>query len=177
VIIQSYVAAATAGFSSSIIKEADETITNDTTVSNDAELVVALQSGKTYLIDGQIYFASSSGADFKFNLQMTTGDVSTGLGIVVFVDSATASNEVIAGAAWNIGSTSWIASRLIPAFGALAIGCNDTANGFGLVEFSIVLTIGASGGNFAVVWAQDVMDGTNTTVAAGSWLRAREATP
>ena len=133
-----------------IVKKADETITNDSTLSDDAELTVALTAGKTYSFICTIWYDSNSNPDFKmsFPLNGNTGRRSTGT-ITSTANMDTTSLET---------TSNWAQ--------------NDAAD-YAAVNVGYVVS---AGGALTLQWAQNTSSGTATTVKEGSSLVVWEET-
>jgi hypothetical protein len=150
-----------------IIKDVTEDRQSTTTRTDDAELFVALESGKTYLIEGQVFFRSNASADFKYNLQLTSGDIAFVAGF-----NGTGS-ETVPGTAFVYNRAPWTPAMTDPAFVDVVAGQSD-ATRRGILNFSFVITIGATGGNFAVSWAALANVAQECIVYENSWMRTRE---
>lgn len=132
-------------------KTANESVTLSTVLQNDNDLVLALAANATYLIEGFLIF-TANGGDIKFAFTEPTSAtmhwVSHALAGAAF--SRDYQDETSTATADDRASTS---SKAVIKFTG-----------------SIVTT---NAGNLQLQWAQNVSDGDQTTVYAGSWFRAQ----
>lgn len=137
-----------------VVKKVDETIINDTTLHDDAELFVALNSNKVYAFQVLINFLSTTSANIKFDMSIPTG----------------ATGEKTDG---NLTSRN---SEFLD-----VITISKTYLGQGLSAAYVMMTgfIKTSGvaGDFTIEWAQDVLETNSTAVLAGSYLIVWEELP
>lgn len=138
----------------SVIKSADETVTNSTTFQNDDELLIPVLANTQYFIEFFLIYDSIQAADIK--IQWTAPSGSTfdwthgGLGT-----SATASTGPVSRNYRTLADTGTIGGP------AAASGTNAVIPGEGR------LVTAGSTGNLQLQWAQ------NTANATGSIMRAR----
>lgn len=137
--------------------------TSTTTLADDPDLVVTLRAGVTYVIELDILAIGSTTGDLKIAYS-NTGTVSdvwvarTTLGpATTLVDPRDSGNI-------NIGAFNAAALTTTQAYGT-----GGTTNRIHVYE-KFVVQGGASGGNLALQWAQNVSDGTATTITKGILL-------
>ena len=133
-------------------KAADESLTTDTTLQNDDELVLAVLASRTYLVRLSVAVTTTTAGDFKHAFALPSGATIQMVGDQHFSGSESA-NE----AGWD-GSSKAVAST----------------NG-ALIALNLVglLTVDTTAGNLQYQWAQNGSSGT-TTVEAGSSLEIVE---
>lgn len=133
-----------------IVKASDESVQNNT-LQDDNDLVMAIGASEKWLVEINIYFASTTAAaDFKYN--------------VTFPTSPTASYWSTTGL--DSGGS---ANTDAPVSPASATG--DTSAGSGVVRHARVIATlvnGSNAGNITLQWAQNSTNATDTTVKAGS---------
>lgn len=136
-----------------VYKTADETISSDSTLSDDAALKFAASANTKYL--GEIFFwmATVAAADFKFGLNCPASPTSVRWNSL---------RQVWGGTTLNVGA-------LQTACGSVTI--TATSSGDGWIRMDFFVENGASAGTIALQWAQNTSDPGNTTVQKGSWLR------
>lgn len=133
-------------------KTAQQDLTSDNTLNNDADLVVAVAASTKYRVNGTVRFFSASGAP---DAQMAF-TVPTGTTMDIMVDT------VRNGAA---GDTAFL-NTSGTGTGLLVIG----AGGDAVVHFSGVIQVSTTAGNLQLQWAQNTSDGTATSMNRGSWM-------
>lgn len=146
--------AAAAGGSSdwtTITKSADESVTSNSTPQDDDELVVALSSGKSYLIELLLIYSNAAGG--TPDLKVVLGEDSTARG--VFEATGFAATDV-----------AQVVSFLANQTATLISGTAASARGLFLKGIYT-----SAGGTFKLQWAQNSSNATATKVLAGSILR------
>ena len=133
-----------------IVRNADTTITSDTTLSDDAQISIALNASKQYYFRCTLFINSHSTPDFKWAFSIPTG--ASGM---LFRGT----NEGYAGATASLT-------------GALNTGTDG--NNQALTFYGTVLS--DSAGNFVLQWAQNNSSGEDTTLLKGSTLIMWEQT-
>jgi len=128
------------------IKTADESITEDTTLSNDSDLQFDVIAGFTYLIEGIIFVTSSAAPDFKYDM--------------VF-GSASPSRK----AAGNFAAA---ANSAATSLGADAVVTMTQTQNF--LRIAAYADITASG-TWAFRWAQNTSSVSATVVKKDSYIR------
>ena len=136
-----------------VVKKSNETISSDTTLSDDSELVVALSADKTYGFILTFFFKSEAATDIKMTFTAPTG--ATG-------DFNTVRNIAAGHPVNNKTFTTTVAFD--------GTGGDSWAFVFGRVVMD------STAGNLALQWAQNTSGGTNTTVNSGSTLVVWEET-
>ena len=139
-----------------VIKAANETVNNSTTLQADDELLLTFSRNCIHVVRASIIHNSNSTADFKFRFNETTGSV-----------GATAAFDVIAIPAGGAGLT--IQSGTV---GTVFTGEGAGADRAMVVQGWISLG-GTNNGTLKVEWAQNTADASNTQVKANSWLELR----
>lgn len=141
-----------------VSKSEGETRTSTTTFSNDADLVVGtLEANKTYILDGLLLATSTSGTpDLKMSFDIPSGAV-----IWLAYQSLHSGQQ---NADLLIGT-----SDTDPDSGRIQVeGDGDPS----VIHIRGTLEMGATTGNATLQWAQFVSNANNTTIGAGSYLRA-----
>ena len=136
--------------STRVIKLNDETLTTDTTLQNDDELVVAVAANTSYFIQGGLIVASPTTADLKINFTAPSGATFT-----IMADYVASGTTLLS--ATTVSALTGIDGRGATTVSAVRFG-------------GAVLTTGTAG-NFQLQWAQNASSGT-TTIHAGSWMEA-----
>jgi len=127
-------------------KSADQTINNNNTLFDDADLKISLEANSTYLIDFFMLFNSAAAADIKFCIKAITG--ATGYWGVSYDVSPTAK---------SIGDVQSLGT--------------DGSNQFTWFHGIIKTT---TAGTFQVQWAQNTSDAGDTTLKAYSYISANK---
>jgi len=130
-----------------VVKTADEVITSDSTLSDDAELVIALQANKVYHFYGSMYYKSGSTPDIKFACSIPAGATARRINDnwTALVKRNTSDFTVSSGAIAGTGNTDV-----------------QVYEGF--------VIMAGTAGNFAFQWAQNISNAGETTVFAGSHI-------
>jgi hypothetical protein len=128
-----------------IIKLEDETISSDSTLSNDSEILVSLSANKTYAFELILFFVTEATTDLKMTFSAPSG--SDG-------DYNTVRN-IIGGFPINNKT-----------FGTTVV-FDGTGGGSWAFVFGKVST-GETAGDLNFQWAQNASGGTNTIVKQGS---------
>ena len=134
------------GFST-VFKTADEIITSDDTLTDDADLQFEVDKNSVYAYKMVLLMSSSVNADFKY---FWTGPVGATMSWFEDQDS-------------NVGVT------------AKTITTQDNMNGAGVAVLTIqwpegLIITGANAGILNFQWAQLTSEATNTTLRKGSWI-------
>ena len=137
-----------------VLKSADETITSDNTLDDDAILKFAMAANTKYTFRARIFFDTTAAADFKYR---HAGPASPTL---VRVHR----REVIA------GGTADTTSTVDVAYSAADISLAGAGTTGGYIELDGTIHNGANAGDFTFQWAQNMSDASNTTVRAGSYV-------
>lgn len=133
-------------------KTSDESVTSSTTLQNDDELKLALESGKSYAINGAL-FATSSSATPDIKIAFTTPSGTTmDIGFMAAFGGSLRRAELL--------DTSGAESSRI------AIGANNTT----IIQLMGTLEVGVTAGDVTLQWAQRTSNGNATTVTEGSFL-------
>lgn len=136
-------------------KTADEVINSDATLSVDAVLKFTTVANTQYRIHVRVVQnAGNAAADFKY--RMTHGGTTTRV-----------IRRIVLGAGDNLPAHQLVKTT----FDAADVALLDTVVGANIIEETILLQVGASGGELAFQWAQNTSTaGANTTVYEGSYL-------
>jgi hypothetical protein len=141
-------------------KTADESITSSTTQQDDDTLFVSVVANSTYIVEMVLQVRSATGTTAGIAWQFV----------------APAGATLFGGA---VGLTPGSTTNTTPRVDTIALG---GPNGHGSVGTSTnaailadaVLIVGGTAGTFKLQWAQNVSNGTATTVKTGSYLRLRQ---
>lgn len=137
-----------------VVKTADESLTNNTTLQNDDELFLSLAANATYQVDGWIQYTASSTGDIKVDATIPSGATMT----------------------WSMGGTGngSLTNNDVSAFpnstARVSEGNGGTAQTIPVRGYVVTTT---TSGTLQFRWSQSTADAvTATIVKAGSWLRA-----
>lgn len=128
-------------------------INNSTTLVSDAVMTVALPAAGTFMLDGTLYYDSSTVADVKVAIAWPGG--ASGKSMYTGADPSTTTN-------FKVGVTTSSASSF--SFGGFGVGTIAALKFEGFV-------VASGAGNLVVQYAQNTLDATNTTIRSGSFLR------
>jgi len=141
-----------------VIKSADETVSNSSTLQDDDELVLAAAANTTYRWEIGVAFGAGTTADYKFAFTFPAGATLT-----------------FFGPAWDtslaflpFGNAGTYTSGAALTYGGAGVGT------FRGVDLRGTLTMGSTAGNFAYQWAQATPTVENTVTKAGSCLEIRK---
>jgi hypothetical protein len=131
------------------VKEADESVTSSTTLQDDDDLQVTLEADSFYKLEAFVFaFSASTTPDFKY----------------LFV----ASDGSWSGLRFDLNGTQDIDDSFP------ALNLNLSAGTAEILRITVSVQTGGSGGVFKLQWAQNISNGTATTVKAGSFMRAEK---
>ncbi len=134
-----------------VIKKADETITEDIILTDDAELTIPVKANKTYYVECMFYFTSESEPDLKYKINTpatSTSRKNNSEWKSALVESSTVNPETVGTVVLN------------------------NANEFMLSVQAYVRTTNA--GSISLMWAQSTTSTDPTTVKEGSMLTVIE---
>jgi len=132
------------------VKTADETINDDNTLSDDADLNVELEAGHTYVIFGFLFWESGTTPDFQYAFSAPTG--ATGLR----------------------SAANWTASgNPATAVFSTAQFCSGTAGTRG-TPFMATIRNPTNSGTLSVQWSQATSNAGDTTLKINSWIFVME---
>ena len=134
-----------------VVKEADESIVSDDTLSNDAELLFTMAASTKYHIRGALFFTAHGAADTKFSFATPASPT-----------RAIFRTETVLDAGVDVLGT--CATTTAP-----IVVLNGTLAAYDYAGFDVIVETDA-GGTFAVTWAQNVNNGNATTLARGSYF-------
>lgn len=139
-----------------VVKSADESVTSSATIQEDNDLYFTAEANATYLLHFYLFPSSTGtypidGGGCKMAIQLPS--IKSG------VDSYRTSI--------NPYNATLITASVSPAGDGSSIDCS-LPNTRTIVEGSIIVTTGASGGNVVIVWAQYNSHATATKMLAGS---------
>lgn len=140
---------------SRVVKTADESVTNSTTLQDDDELLRSVTSGYTYSVRALLYVDDAGGNCIK----MALGGSAT----ASYVQGSIRynNNDGSVGSAGSWGNE----------FTALGTAINSTAIAHNGLLAEVIATVAVSGtGTLVVRWAQNTSNATPVTVKKGSWL-------
>lgn len=136
------------------LKSADEAVTEDTTLSDDDTLKFGVQANKTYVFCAEIFYATPTAADFKYDVN---GPSSPTLVRIETQSRAPGAVAIVAS-----GQT---------AFGFGPNSITETSGTTGWVGISGTIQNGDNAGTVSIRWAQNTSNASATTVRAGSFLK------
>lgn len=136
-----------------VLKTADETRTNTTTLADDSSLKMSMAANTKYVFRTQIFFNAAATPDLKWRHSGPASPTSISI----------TRRQIIAGGT-SIGT---IAEDT--AYSALDIAV-AASGGVGIIWIEGVIANGANAGDFVFRWAQNTSDAAATTILAGSWL-------
>lgn len=148
-----------------VIKAADETVTNSATLQLDNHLLFTATANAKYLVEVVLIVtqtANAVGADFKVGFSVPAGASWSGGG---------PSPDLTVGASAS-GDGNWTA--LLGAAGAsFAYGLDGNAGNDTVIFVKVLVEIAGTAGTVTLQWAQNTATAAvGTTVQAKSWLRA-----
>lgn len=145
-------AAGNIGTWTTVKKTADEAITNDTTASADAELKFPVEANQKYAFRAVLFVNGNTGG-LKFGLNGPSAPSRVNWGFTKYTGGP--SLQAVVGDYETAYSTSGITASL-----------NDPAK----VEIFGIVHNGVNAGDVSVMWAQQTLSGSATTVYAGSHI-------
>lgn len=151
-----------------VLKSADETITNSAAMQSDDHLLFAATANAKYLVTIELFVsqnANSTAADFKVGFSLPASATWSGSG---------PNPDATVGATAS-GSGNWTA--LLGAAGAtLVYGVDGNAGNTTGISLAVLVEVAGTAGTVALQWAQNAATpAVGTTVKAKSWLRAERA--
>lgn len=144
-----------------VIKAADESVTNSTTLQNDDHLLLAVAANTNYWVQGFIIYSADAAADLKINFNGPAGSTFNYVSDAI-ASAATAGVSAVSRSLQGLGSN--------PSPGGIGSGSNLVFMPKG------VLAVGSTAGNLQMQWAQLATSGVATTVRARSLLIIRRLT-
>jgi len=141
-----------------IIKSANETVNNSTTLQNDNDFSFAIAANEKWLVELFLAITSvSANSDFKFNFTLPAScTIRFGVG----------SNSAITGT-WGAGATSVSPTGLSTSANVSAGSFNGT---WGLIVVATIINAGTAG-TVQYQWAQDTAVAEDTILLANSVMR------
>lgn len=136
-------------------KPSDTTRTSTATLAADPHLTIPVEANAVYILESFLAYISTTTGDFSVRWQGPAGNFPTmrwnhnGLSAGATASTSASQSASYTNAAIDLGGT----------------GTNVAARPMGYV------VVGATAGDFSLMWAQSVAEATNTTLFAGSWLR------
>lgn len=125
-------------------KSADQSISNNNTLFDDADLQISLEANSTYLIDGFLIFLSPAAADIKFSIKAIAGATSY----------------------WGF---SYDTTPTAKALGDVAAIPTDASTQW--IWMHGIIRTGAAG-SFILQWAQNTADAGTTKLYQSSYIAA-----
>lgn len=141
------------------VKTANETVNNTATVQADDELTLSLEANTTYLIDGFVVYNSGTTPDIRFAFTVPTGSTLNWNVLGLLTNVATTD-----------GSARFSANTNGTEKGIAGTGASDA-----VAYIRGTITTGGTAGSLTLRWAQAVAEASDTTVKAGSYLKAEGA--
>lgn len=143
------------GGMSLIVKEANESLINSTTLQDDDELLFAVAANEVWQFEGVLQVDASSSPDIKLTFTGPSGSVGS-YGCI----AQDTSNNIVVGST-TLGNTTGIA----------------TAAQNKIVRYWGAIHNGANAGNLTLQWAQNTLDaGAQIHVRAGSYIKYQKET-
>lgn len=136
----------------SVLKTADETVNNSTTMQNDDQLLISVEANITYDFFLRLIVNTNATADFKMQF---TGPA----GATMSTQAYTGSNPDTAASALQ-GPTNNLTT--VAAFSGVAADQVLIIQGF--------LAVSATAGTLQLQWAQNTLNVSNTSVKANSYM-------
>ena len=136
-----------------IYKTADETVTTDTVLSNDAALLFSVATSTKYSFRFRVWFDSAIAADFKFGI------------------NGPATPTIFRAAYTYIDPEGLDVTNTLSAYETTGIAVvYATTNTGGYVSINGIIQNGSNAGSVSFTWAQNTSNAGNTTVLAGSYV-------
>ena len=136
-------------------KDADESVSNSTTLHDDNDLSLGLEANKTYTIDGYIV-AQSANQNPDIKIAFVASESTVDVGYIATSGSTVRKAEFLDG--------SGTVSSSIP------LPANEPV----IIQITGTVVAGSSGETFVLQWAQNSSHSIATQVLEGSYLRAEE---
>ncbi|HLC28314.1 MAG TPA: hypothetical protein VJL07_02590 [Dehalococcoidia bacterium] len=137
-----------------ITKTADESITEDATLNDDAALLFAMAANTKYRFRLEVFFDTGASEDFKYRHAGPASPTLVRIKRRHLVPSA----------------TSYTGIAVETAFSASDVNLLSTGTNGGWFQLEGIIHNGANAGNFSLQWAQAAGGITSTVVRAGSYL-------
>jgi hypothetical protein len=148
----------------SVVKNADETISSNATLQNDDELAVAVSASTDYIYTAHILMESSSNADFKYAFTLPGSPTLVGHRTHLYV---------VGGAASTSGNKIQSDDSANQTTDSLTLPVGNTTR-HGIMVFGAFRN-GSNSGNLQLQWAQGTSHSDDTIVGASSWLSVVQA--
>ena len=148
-------AAAGGGFWTYVMKETDETIQEDTTMSADSELTFSVSANVDYIVEMMVIFETGGTGDFKFSWQCPASP-----------DDVRGLYAEVQGLAQGINDV-YTSNRDICSWDEQVAG----GAGIGMIRHWVMFENGSNAGSLTFEWAQNASEAVDTTVSQGSYLR------
>lgn len=140
-----------------VVKADDEVVNNSNTLQDDDELFFPVLAEEVWDVEAIIIYDAGTAADFKWDFSVPGTEVGLGVAHRLQVAAAGTGDDLIDDA--DTGGSG---------VGGLGVG-TQTA-----MHIRILITVGAEDGNIQFRWAQNTTTANDTTVHAGSYLRAQK---
>ena len=148
-----------------VVKAANETVTNSATVQSDNHLLFSATANAKYLVELVLFVeqdANAVGADFKMGFSLPAGASWSG----------GAPNPDLTVGTTSTGDGNW-AAVYGGAASTLSYGLNGNTGVDTVLFLKAIVEIAGTAGTVTFQWAQNTATaGVGTTVQAKSWLRA-----
>lgn len=145
-------------------KTATESVTSNTTVQADDNLVLTLEINTVYILEMWLICTGLDAADLKYNFTYPA-NCSVALGAVTYNTASTGAAPVVnaIGAALDNSSptTDFTAGTIT------GVAVNAQVSG--------LVSVGATAGSLQLMWAQNTSSGTAVVMETGSWIRLMRA--
>ena len=138
-----------------IVKSADQLVTNSNALVDDTELQFTTVANTNYIIRLHVFWnTSNSGADYQY-----------------WVKHDGTTSRAIRRIVRNVAGAAPAETSLVASFDVAATSLTTTVAGYNVVEETIILQVGASGGLFHIQFAQvTAVAGNSVTHYEGSTL-------
>jgi hypothetical protein len=138
-------------------KTANESVTTSDVLQDDDVLLMAVRANEVWQFEFHLRVTGGTGGDFKFDVTGPTAYT------VLYTYEGFAADITVADGGERLST------GLNEGSGGATVGTMGTTH---YVSIQGIMTIGANAGNLKLTWAQGTSNGTATTVAAGSYLKA-----
>lgn len=149
----SWATASGSGGATYILKTADETVNNSTTMQDDDHLTFTCPANKKCVVEVQMFITNANTSEFKCAIAATSATTVRGFGHGAVHDYTYTFNQDGTGSSFRTQET------------------NGATVENGGVSFYGYVDSGASDRTVRITWAQNAATAKNTTVLAGSWLK------
>ena len=143
------------GSSTYVVKSADQSMSSNTTLTDDTELLFNVNANETWYLETTL-FLDGNGVNMKYAIDIPSGLIKVDLKQWAGTGVGNTPHELI------------VADNTATTNNSFAINNNTTTS----AGFNGIITVGATGGSVKIRWAQNSSNGTTTTVKQYSYLKA-----